>query len=169
VPASFADASTLVIARLVIHMVQNIVAINDPLPPPSPSALTRFHSRAPPNISIDAYIIRFIKYAHIHPTILISFLIYIDRFCAHHPHFALSSLTVHRFLCASVVVGCKAWNDIYSTNGHYARVGGVNLVEVNALELELLFGLSWQVISSDAILQEYYTQLVESNPDFSFV
>jgi trehalose/maltose hydrolase-like predicted phosphorylase len=91
-------------------------------------------------------------------------LIYIDRVCELHPHFTVSSLTVHRFLITAVTVSSKALCDSYCTNSHYAKVGGISTQEINALELEFLSLIDWHLASTGPILQQYYANLVEQHP-----
>ncbi|CEH13956.1 related to bna2-tryptophan-dioxygenase [Ceraceosorus bombacis] len=65
-----------------------------------------------------------------------------------------------------VVCASKALCDAFSTNGHYARVGGISLIELNMLEKELLNIIDWRLTCSGVLLQHYYSSLVRSHPDF---
>lgn len=148
------------LGRLIIH--------ND-LIPLTPSNLTRFHSRTPPNISLSDYLRRIVKYTSVEKSCLLILLIYIDRVCELHPHFTVSSLTVHRFLITAVTVSSKALCDSYCTNSHYAKVGGISTQEINALELEFLSLIDWHLASTGPILQQYYANLVEQHPCYERV
>jgi hypothetical protein len=79
---------------------------------------------------------------------LLSLLAYIDITCTNNPTFTLSSLTVHRFLIAGVCAGSKAQCDVFCTNSHYAKVGGINIKELNALEMEFLKVTQWDLCVS---------------------
>lgn len=79
---------------------------------------------------------------------LLSLLAYIDVTCTNNPTFTLSSLTVHRFLIAGVCAGSKAQCDVFCTNSHYAKVGGINIKELNALEMEFLKVTQWDLCVS---------------------
>lgn len=68
--------------------------------------------------------------------------------CGRLPRFTISSLTVHRFLIASVCVSTKALCDAFCTNSHYAKIGGIKLAELNVLEREFLSSLEWRLIVS---------------------
>lgn len=81
-------------------------------------------------------------------SVLLLLLYYIDRICACLQHFTVSSLTVHRFILASVTVASKAFCDAFATNPQFARVGGVSLVELNLLEKEFLAVLDWRLAVS---------------------
>lgn len=73
---------------------------------------------------------------------------YIDQMCSKLPRFTISSLTVHRFIIASVCVSTKALCDAFCTNSHYAKIGGIKLAELNVLEREFLSSLEWRLIVS---------------------
>lgn len=79
---------------------------------------------------------------------LLSLLAYIDLTCAHLPTFTLSTLTVHRFLIAGVCAGSKAQCDVFCTNSHYAKVGGIKVGELNSLEREFLRVTQWNLCVS---------------------
>lgn len=79
---------------------------------------------------------------------LLSLLSYIDTTCQHLPTFTLSSLTVHRFLIAGVCAGSKAQCDVFCTNAHYAKVGGIKTGELNALEREFVEVTQWDLCVS---------------------
>jgi hypothetical protein len=81
---------------------------------------------------------------------LLSLLAYIDITCNSLPTFTLSSLTVHRFLIAGVTAGSKALCDVFCTNAHYAKVGGIKVNELNALERELVKVTDWNLCVSAA-------------------
>jgi hypothetical protein len=75
---------------------------------------------------------------------LLSLLAYIDITCQHLPSF-----TLHRFLIAGVCAGSKAQCDVFCTNSHYAKVGGIKVAELNALEREFLKVTQWALCVSD--------------------
>lgn len=143
-------------------MLSRLTVHNDLLPL-HPSSLTRFHSRATPSISILSYLKRIAKYTSLEKSCTLILLVYIDRVCQRNAGFTICSLTVHRFICAAVVCASKALCDAFSTNSHYARVGGISLIELNMLEKELLNIISWKLSCSGALLQHYYTSLVRSH------
>ncbi|QRW24137.1 Cellulase (glycosyl hydrolase family 5 protein) [Rhizoctonia solani] len=113
--------------------------------PLRPEALTRFHSRTPPGISIQDYLKRIVKYTNVERSCLLITLHYIDQICTLLPHFTISSLTVHRFVISSITVSSKALCDAFCTNSHYARVGGIKLIELNVLEREFLEKIDWRL------------------------
>lgn len=149
-----------------VDMMNRLTTHNDRIPLTSAS-LTRFHSRAPPSISISDYLNRIIKYASVEKTCLLILLVYIDRACENNRSFTVSSLTVHRFIITSICVSSKAISDSYCSNSFYAKVGGISTKEINTLELELLFLLDWRLTCSADVLDHYYANLVKQHPAFT--
>lgn len=165
-PGRFYDADPEDLFTLISDMLQQLTTHNDTIPL-HPSDLTRFHSRAAPGISIGAYLRRLAKYTTLDKPCMLVVLIYIDRVCERMSGFTICSLTVHRFLCAAVVCATKALCDSFSTNAHYARVGGISLVEMNLLEKEFLNVIDWRLMVTAPVIQHYYTSLVHMHPSYT--
>ncbi|QRV82647.1 cyclin [Ceratobasidium sp. AG-Ba] len=161
-PPDFLDASNDDLVALIADMLDRLTSHNDQIPL-RPEALTRFHSRTPPAISIQEYLKRIVRYTNVEKSCLLITLHYIDQICARLPHFTISSLTVHRFVISSIAVSSKALCDAFCTNSHYARVGGIKLVELNVLEREFLEKMDWRLTCTREMLQEYYTNLVRTH------
>lgn len=150
---------------LISSMLMELIRYNDGIPLRD-GHLTRFHSRAPPGISVQDYLQRLATHATLSPPILLSMVYYIDRLCALYPSFTISSLTVHRFLITSATVASKGLSDSFWTNKTYARVGGVSLKELALLELEFLARVEWRIVPRAEVLVDYYRSLVEREPLF---
>jgi hypothetical protein len=157
------DPRDLVI--LISSMLMELVRYNDAIPLRD-GHLTRFHSRAPPGISVLDYLQRLTTHATLSPPILLSMVYYIDKLCALYPAFTISSLTVHRFLITSATVASKGLSDSFWTNKTYARVGGVSLKELALLELEFLWRVEWRIVPKPEVLVDYYRSLVERNEGY---
>lgn len=165
-------------------MLDRIIAHNDALPSDRP--LTRFHSKAAPAITPHAYLTRITTFTNVDPCIIIILLYYIDRLSE---YLTISSLTIHRFLISAICCGSKALSDSFATNSRYARVGGVDLVEMNALEREFLLAINWRLAvcllcsrsgdpaarvanfpsriqTSGAMLEQYWLAAVENHPGY---
>ncbi|KAE8231544.1 hypothetical protein CF326_g3434 [Tilletia indica] len=165
-PALFEDSKAEDVVVLVADMLSRLVAHNDKLPL-HPSSLTRFHSRATPGISVASYLRRIVRYTNLEKVCTLILLVYIDRVCERMPGFTICGLTVHRFVCAAIVCASKALCDAFSTNSHYAKVGGISLIELNMLEKEFLENIDWTLTCDGAMLQHYYSSLVRSHPAYS--
>jgi hypothetical protein len=157
------DPRDLVI--LISSMLMELVRYNDAIPLRD-GHLTRFHSRAPPGISVLDYLQRLTTHATLSPPILLSMVYYIDKLCALYPAFTISSLTVHRFLITSATVASKGLSDSFWTNKTYARVGGVSLKELALLELEFLWRVEWRIVPKPEVLVDYYRSLVERSDEY---
>ncbi|EPQ57474.1 cyclin-domain-containing protein [Gloeophyllum trabeum ATCC 11539] len=167
-PASFEDVSIDHLVLLIADMLERLIAHNDQIPL-VPEGLTRFHSRAAPNISVLDYLRRIVRFTNVEKACLLLTLHYIDQICARMPLFTLSSLTAHRFIVASVAISSKAFCDAFCTNSHYAKVGGISIVELNVLEREFLRIIDWDLTCTRELLQEYYVNLVRTHSSGKFV
>ena len=164
-PARYENCSTSDLVSLIASMLMELIRFNDSIPLAN-HQLTRFHSRAPPSISVIDYLQRLTTHATLSPPILLSMVYYIDRLCALYPAFTISSLTVHRFLIASATVASKGLSDSFWTNNTYAKVGGVSLKELALLELEFLWRIEWRIVPKPEVLVDYYRSLVERSEGF---
>lgn len=153
------------LAVLISSMLMELIRYNDAIPLRD-GHLTRFHSRAPPTISVLDYLQRLTTHATLSPPILLSMVFYIDRLCALYPAFTISSLTVHRFLITSATVASKGLSDSFWTNKTYARVGGVKLKELALLELEFLWRVEWRIVPRPEVLVDYYRSLVDRSEGY---
>ncbi|MCJ1410472.1 hypothetical protein MMC19_004557 [Ptychographa xylographoides] len=164
-PVAYETCDVKDLVLLISNMLMELIRFNDEIPLKD-GRLTRFHSRAPPAISVMDYLQRLTTHATLSPPILLSMVYYIDRLCALYPAFTISSLTVHRFLITSATVASKGLSDSFWTNNTYARVGGVSLKELALLELEFLWRVEWRIVPKPEVLVDYYRSLVERSEGF---
>ncbi|KIW99430.1 uncharacterized protein Z518_11169 [Rhinocladiella mackenziei CBS 650.93] len=164
-PVLYENCNTRDLVVLISSMLMELIRYNDAIPLRE-GQLTRFHSRAPPGISVLDYLQRLTTHATLSPPILLSVVYYIDRLCALYPAFTISSLTVHRFLITSATVASKGLSDSFWTNKTYARVGGVSMKELALLELEFLTRMEWRIVPKPEVLCDYYKSLIERNSQY---
>lgn len=164
-PADYVDCDPKVLASIIAEMLMRLIQHNDSIPLKD-GQLTRFHSRAPPGISVHDYLARLTFHATLVTPILLSMVFFIDRLSGNFPTFIINSLTVHRFLITAATVASKGLSDSFWTNQTYARVGGVSIKELALLELELLMKCDWRIIPGPEQLVEYYHGLVEQSEDW---
>lgn len=149
-PVEFKDCPRDDLIVLISRMLTHIISLNDEIDVKiSSKQLTRFHSRAPPNISIYSYLSRLAHYSSLDNAILITLVYYIDLLSSTYPVFSINSLTVHRFLLTATTVASKGLCDSFCSNTHYAKVGGVHITELNVLELEFLTNVNWRIVPHD--------------------
>lgn len=158
-PQNYSVCATRDLVLLISSMLMDLIQYNDTIPLHD-GHLTRFHSRAPPAISVTDYLQRLTTHATLSPPILLSMVFYIDKLCALYPAFTISSLTVHRFLITAATVASKGLSDSFWTNRAYARVGGVSFRELAYLELEFLVRVDWKIVPQPEVLVDYYKSLV---------
>ncbi|RUS18603.1 cyclin-domain-containing protein, partial [Jimgerdemannia flammicorona] len=147
--------------KLVAYLLESILAANDRLPN---ATVTHFHSRAIPNIGVQAYLSRILRFAPFTNEVLLSILVYFDRIAKLSEEkqntFVINSYNIHRLLIASVVVASKYSSDVFYPNTRYAKVGGLPITELNSLELEFLFLCNFDLHVRLEDLQEYGDQLL---------
>ncbi len=150
---------------LISSMLLELIRLNDQIPLRD-GRLTRFHSRAPPGISVSDYLQRLIHHATLSPPILLSIVYYIDLLCQKYSNFTINSLTVHRFLITAATVAAKGLSDSFWTNPTYAKIGGIPVTELATLELEFLHKVDWKIVPKPEVLEEYYRSLVDRTEGF---
>lgn len=92
---------------------------------------------------------------------------YIDMLLA--DHFVLNAFSVHRTILvswvflkwvrSSVMEAAKFYDDCFFNNEFYARVGGVPVEELNALEMDFLFAIHFSLIVPLDAYQELHNEL----------
>jgi len=169
-PPSFEHVDPDHLCRLIADMLQRLIVHNDRLPL-SPEALTRFHSRTAPNISVLDYLRRIVQYTKAERWCLLITLHYIDQICVRNPRFTITSLTCHRFIITSISIASKTFCDSFCRNSVYAKVGGISTTELNVLEREFLKMIEWRLTCNLELLRKYYVNLVRlhSKPQFIIV
>ncbi|AQK68065.1 uncharacterized protein LOC100280111 [Zea mays] len=118
-----------------------------------------FRGRALPGIPVRRYAERIYRYAGCSPACYVLAYVYLDRLARGQCDagagedededeaavVGIDSYTVHRLLITSVLVAAKFMDDRHHNNAYFARVGGVEVAEMNALELRLLFALRFRL------------------------
>ncbi|XP_062217242.1 cyclin-P4-1-like [Phragmites australis] len=115
-----------------------------------------FRGRTRPGIAVRRYAERIYRYAGCSPACFVVAYVYLDRLAqrregeeaaaaAEASVVGVDSYSVHRLLITSVMVAAKFMDDIHYNNAYFARVGGVEVAEMNGLELELLFALRFRL------------------------
>lgn len=112
----------------------NIIAAGDAtaksLAPTSP-----FHAHVPPAIPPHDYLRRLVRYSFCSRSAFVAAFLYLDDIA---PSIPVTSLTVHRLLVTAVLLATKSFDDVLYDNAHFAKVGGLDTAELNALELDFL-------------------------------
>jgi hypothetical protein len=138
------EAIVLILERLVSDDKENSI-----------SKGSRFHALKIPRISLLQYLDRLIRYCPASPCVWVVSLIYLCRLATKCQEGFINPNTIHRQLMACVVVASKFCDDFFETNLFYSRVGGISLVEMNALEIELLARLNFDLSVTEAEIRSY--------------
>jgi len=137
--------------RLMASYLQSVIEETDKMPE-TRNELTRFHAKSIPTIDILAYLNRILKYAPCENDCFLSVLVYFHKMATLQnkpPSFVssckkrrkpiiINSYNIHRLLIIGIMVAAKFYSDIFFTNSHYAKVGGLPVIELNQLEIEFL-------------------------------
>ncbi|KAI0092512.1 cyclin-domain-containing protein [Irpex rosettiformis] len=124
-----------------------------------------FHARNIPTISLEAYLLRILRYCPASNEVFLSLLVYFDRMSrlakeACGRPFIIDSFNIHRLVIAGVTVASKFFSDVFYTNSRYAKVGGLPQDELNQLELQFLLLNNFSLMISPEEMQRYAEQLV---------
>ncbi|KAI0699840.1 cyclin-domain-containing protein [Cytidiella melzeri] len=135
----------------------------------SQMALT-FHARNIPTISLEAYLLRILRYCPASNEVFLSLLVYFDRMSrlakeACGRPFIIDSFNIHRLVIAGVTVASKFFSDVFYTNSRYAKVGGLPQDELNQLELQFLLLNNFSLMISTSEMQRYAEQLIHFSPN----
>ena len=113
-----------------------------------------FSSKSPSNVTLEYFFGRIKKYSQIEKSTLIIILIYADRMCTT-SGIILNPHNIHRIILGCLLLAIKYNEDVYFTNEHYAKVGGVSVKELNELEYFSIELLNFNLFISDDIYQKY--------------
>ncbi|KAK8809664.1 hypothetical protein WA158_000607 [Blastocystis sp. Blastoise] len=120
--------------------------------------ITKFHTQHPPSMSIPDYMERIRIYSECSIESFIHALIYIDRLIKN-TNITVNSYNVHRIVITAVMIAAKYFDDFYYSNQHYAKIGGINLNEMNSLELTFLTSVHFSLYVSPNEFLSYYNEL----------
>ena len=121
-----------------------------------------FISKKIPQISIEDFMKRLLKYSKMESSILILILIYIYR-VFFFGKFQLNYYNIHKLILASMVVSIKYNEDDYFSNKFYAKVGGVTKEELDKLEYEFLSLIDFSLFVDEDLFSKYYDYIKTFN------
>lgn len=104
-----------------------------------------FVRSSPPSVPLSVYLERLFRYCHPEPLHILAIVSYSERLIKLHGQY-VPPAAWHRFIVAAWMVAGKALlGDQYWTNSYWARVAGISIVEICALENELIILLNWRL------------------------
>jgi len=117
-----------------------------------------FHSQSIPDISLRAYLKRIAWFLGCSTACFVLALEYIYRLARHCPEVKLNDYSVHQIVITCIMVATKFIDDKKFKNTFYARVAGVSVTNLSALEVRLIFFLNFDV----RVLPEQYKARYEA-------
>ena len=111
--------------------------------PDDQSPMTQFDGRKPCPLKPSAYLHRMLQYTNASPCTFLIAVVYLQRLKDQTGTLRLTAYNYQRFLLTAVMVASKTYDDFYASNKQWALVGDLEVKEINALELDLLFSLKF--------------------------
>ena len=81
-----------------------------------------------------------------------------DRLCKK-KKIILTEFNVHRILFCCVIITVKFNEDKYYTNKYYSKIGGMDLKQLNEMEMELLISINFDLFIESKVYDKYYRNL----------
>ncbi len=97
-----------------------------------------------PNLSIVKYYERIKKYFECSPMVYIGSIIYLYRYIVISGD-TVNYLNIHRIIFICCLISVKYWEDNVFGNKFYSQIGGINLRELNGLEISMLQTLQFKL------------------------
>jgi len=113
-----------------------------------------FEIKNNPNISLQNYLSRILKYIKPQPSTIIISLILIDKMCEN-SNIHLNKKNIHKIFLTSMIIAIKYNEDEYLTNNYYAKVGGILQKELFRLEYSFLNILNFNVYIDEILFKNY--------------
>ena len=101
-----------------------------------------------PYFTTTYYVDRIAVHCGASPCCLIASLLYLERIQRRSPAMRLTSRTLQRLLLVATMTAVKFLEDAVCPNTHWAQIGGIPLYELNALELDFLFAIGFDLAVS---------------------
>ncbi|KAG6806724.1 hypothetical protein H0H92_010268, partial [Tricholoma furcatifolium] len=95
----------------------------------TPAVTLTFHVWNVPTISLEAYLLRILKYCPTTNEVFLALLVYFDQMSKLSGDvvgrsFVIDSYNIHRLVIAGVTIASKFFSDVFYTNSRYAKVCG---------------------------------------------
>lgn len=134
-----------------------------------------FHALQPPSITPIEYFRRLVRFSFSSPTVFITAFYYLERIALiPYVDLRLNSLSVHRLVLTAVLLATKFVDDVLYDNAHFAKVGGLDVNELNMLELDLLKVLDFKLFVHTADLNAFEQRVLATigqchDPDYAML
>ena len=143
------------LVQIIGMLLDKTVARNDSLK--RVSQLHAFESDCVCALPASVYLQRMMRYGKCSPSCAVVGLIYLQRIKTKIPSACVTSCNLQRLLLVSMLLANKFLDDLYYSNKHWAKIGGISLQEMSALELMVLGLLEWKM----TVTREQYLAYLE--------
>lgn len=123
---------------------------------------TSFHALRAPSVTPVDYLRRLVRHSHCSRSVFVTALYYLDIIAQKRPELAINALNIHRLLLTATLLATKYLDDILYDNSHFAFVGGLDVTEINHLELVALKILDFKLFISPSDFADYEAKLIKS-------
>ena len=132
----------------------------------NPGEPSRFHSIYKPELSINAYIDRIVRYTSLSVEVFACAFLYILRF-SRRTGMVISSYNLHRLLITSVTLSMKYLEDRVYPNQYMAKVGGISLAGLNGLEVAFLERMDYSLGVSSTTFEAFCFEMCQLEAAFA--
>ncbi|KAJ8903166.1 hypothetical protein NDN08_004276 [Rhodosorus marinus] len=108
-----------------------------------------FYAREVSEMPLDDYLDRIFKHSTKSVSCGVAAVIYLRRAAKINPNLCMNAFNAHRLIMMALTAAVKFSEHVVCLNSFYAEVGGLCLEEFNALELEFLLAVDFQLIVSE--------------------
>jgi hypothetical protein len=115
----------------------------------------KFYLSQIPNISLNDYLKRLVKYNNMDISTLINAIIYIDIFCEKNKYI-LCMNNIYLILLSSCLLSIKFNEDVAVNLMTYSKIAGVSLDKIINLENSLYFNLHFGLFVKEDLYQNYF-------------
>mmetsp|Transcript_53355 Transcript_53355/g.130357 ORF Transcript_53355/g.130357 Transcript_53355/m.130357 type:complete len:328 (+) Transcript_53355:319-1302(+) len=144
---------------IICDVLEETIRRNDRTRLPPAPALEGFEGDTWP-VSAASYVKRIIKCGGCSTCCLVAGLLYLERLKARQRQLRITSSNLQRLLLVAVMTAAKFFDNIYYSNSHWAQIGGITSKEINALELDFLFCMTFDLGVSTTDYKEFLQNLL---------
>jgi hypothetical protein len=106
---------------------------------------TKFDAPVPLNVSITYFIGHVISSKLCSRECSVLALVYGQRLLAKYPSLTITRCNIHRLFLIALMLASKLIDDRYCRNNYYASIGGMDVTELNRLEMEFCFLIGFEL------------------------
>lgn len=130
--------------------------------PSTKAPKTAFHTSKNAPITPVDYLRRLARYSFCSRSVFLAAFYYLNKATSVQDNsIQLNLSTIHRLLITAVLLATKFIDDVHYDNSHFAKVGGLDVRELNALELQLLKQLDFKLHINSEEFANFEFQVVD--------